>query len=155
MTTTLFNTQQNTITLFAKDPVAQWIYKERVHANTIIEKAETDYWTCKVSWQDAVCSITIPAGKGWNLFLSTLKLQKRADWDYIVDYSNNDPAIRPTPSIFNSNNLWKVITPSATITKVKSKNIVTKKTWLNLTLLLMLLLLVAAAAYKVANIRES
>ncbi len=153
MITTLFNSTQTSTTLYSKDPITAGKYKVAVHANSPIVKATSDYWSCNVAGQDAVCNINVPWGKS-NLFLTTFKLQKRADNHYIVDFSNTDSTIRPNPSIFNNKQVYTWATNTKATTTVTNKTMATKKTWLSLTLI-MILMLMLISTYGLLNIRKN
>ncbi len=174
MITPLFNTQQNTTSLYSKGTINAGSYKIRVHANTLITKAESDYWKCNISGQDAVCGITLPQAKS-GIFLSTLTLQKRSDDKYVLDYSNSDEAVRPSPSILNTSmsainngvsnssisntsisavNNNKVSKTTKRDNSVSSNVINNKRTWINLTIIWILLLLLLWA-YKLTSVRKN
>jgi len=143
----LFNPNQNTSSVFIKN-LQPGTYKIRLHANTPITKAVSDFGTCKNSWQDAICNININQDLQ-NTTVATFFLQKRQDNKYILDYCNSDEAIRPNPCVVKypvedtntgtnqQNTNTKTIAKSEVKTKINNK-----RTGINLYIIYIFLFLI-------------
>jgi len=154
----LFNTQQLTSSVFQKDTLNPGQYTIRVHANAPIVEASTNYWTCNYSGQNAVCklNITQPVSK---VFLSTIKLGERNDKHYIIDYSASDSAVKPEPSIIDTQKLTETVNPNATTTTTVTKpvnqtKLAAKKTGLTTNVVLALLVTILIVTWLITKKRN-
>ena len=142
----LFNTQQLTSSVFQKDTLNPGQYTIRVHTNAPIVEANTNYWTCNYSGQNAVCKLNITQAVS-KVFLSTIKLGERNDKRYVIDYSASDSAVKPEPSIIDTQKLTETVNPNAatttTVTKpVSQTKLAAKKTGLTTNIVLALLAII-------------